>query len=423
MKKYLVLLSVIAVLALTVTAFAATQIDLNGDIRVRGEINDNLSDFRNTDTVGGATAYSDHNSSYNTRVRLGAKATVSPNTYGVIELESGSDSTDTWTWGGVDTKRGSMAIRQAYISHSFGKTATLQTGHMLMSLGNKLFYDHTKFGADAIVLTIPVGNGNLTLLTIKHSEGTSSAQNDDLDAHAIAYGTPIGKVNLSADATYTRYHNKIANDNGKRLTNLGVRADADLGGVKIKGDLEYQWGKAGATTPSGDDTKYRGLALMVGAAIPAGPVSVRVNGAYGTGDDIDTDDKNEGYQNYLGDNQYYTYIYEYKAIAASGMKHTGLNNTWYLNAGVTAKPMTDLTLSGDLYYLRAVKEVSDADDMDSRDIGVELDAKATLQLDTNLVYFVEAGYLWAGDFYANVTLDKDEIDNPFSVRHGLQLSF
>jgi hypothetical protein len=405
MKKYLVLLSVIAVLALTVTAFAATQIDLNGDIRLRGEINDNLSDFANS-----------------------GKATVSPNTYGVIELESGDGSSDTWTWGGLDSKRGSMAIRQAWISHSFGKVATLHAGHMLLSLGNKLFFDHTKYGDDAIALIVPVGDGNLTLLTIKLDDATglfstSTAQNDDVDAYVIAYGTPIGKVNLSADATHLRWHDKGANDNGNRLTNIGVRADADLGGAKIKGDFEYQFGKFGATSPSGDDLKARGLVATLGAEIPAGPVSVRANVAYGSGDKIDTDDKYEGYMNFLGDNQYYTYIYEYKTVAASGGKHTGLNNTWYLNAGVTAKPMTDLTLSGDLYYLRAVKEISDADDMDSKAIGVELDAKATLQLDTNLVYYVEAGYLWAGDFYANVTGDKGNVDNPYSVRQGLQLSF
>jgi hypothetical protein len=433
MKKYLVLLSVIAVLALTVTAFAATTVELNGDIRIRAEINDNLSDFRNTDECNYGDC-SDHNSSYNTRVRLGATATVSPNTYGVIELESGQDSDDTYevangkdtyTWGdSMDSKRGAMTIRQAYISHSFGKAATLHAGHMLLSLGNKLFFDHTKFGDDAIALIVPVGDGNLTLLTIKLIEAETH-ENDDIDAYVLAYGTPIGKVNLSADVTHLRWHNKDANEGGNRLTNIGVRADADLGGAKIKGDVEYQFGKFGATCSSSscDDTKARGYAATLGAVIPAGPVSVRANVAYGSGDKIDTDDKYEGYINFLGDNQYYTYIYEYKAITAAGDKHTGLNNTWYLNAGVTAKPMTDLTLSGDLYYLQAVKKVSNANDMDKKDIGVELDAKATLQLDTNLVYYVEAGYLWAGDFYANVTGDKSEIDNPFSVRQGLQLTF
>ena len=173
----------------------------------------------------------------------------------------------------------------------------------------------------------------------------------------------------------------------------------------------------------GDDLKYRGFALMAGVAVPAGPVTVRANAAYGSGDKIDTDDKMEGYTNFLSDNQYYTYIYDYKTITAAGGTHTGISNTWYLNAGVTAKPTTDLTLSGDLYYLRAARKISDADDLDSKKIGVELDAKAEYQIDTNLVYFVEAGYLWAGDMYKNVVGADEDPDNPWSARHGLLLKF
>jgi len=160
---------------------------------------------------------------------------------------------------------------------------------------------------------------------------------------------------------------------------------------------------------------------MVGATIPAGPVSARANAAYGSGDKIDTDDKYEGFVNFLSaDEPNYTYIYEYKATAASGGLHTGLNNTWYLNAGVTAKPMTDLSLSGDVYFLRAAKKVSDYED--SKAIGTEVDAKATYQLDTNLFYTVEAGYLFAGNLYKNVTGGENP-DDPWSVRHTLHLTF
>jgi hypothetical protein len=305
---------------------------------------------------------------------------------------------------------------------------------MLLALGNNLFFDHTKFGDDALLLSIPAGNGEVTLITLKFDED-ATAQNDDLDGYVAAYGMPIGSSTISADFTYLRDHEKGTIYDGFSLWNLGARFNGDFSGIKVKVDAEIQRGKAEELVSTGDDYKYSGLALMGGVEIPAGPVSVRVNAAYGSGDDIDTDDKNEGYTNFLSNNQYSTYLYGYKtptakctggsstSSATCSTLNSGLNNTWYLNAGVTANPMTDLKLSGDLYYLRAVKEVSDADDMDSKAIGVELDAKAELQLDTNLVYFVEAGYLWAGDMYANVTGDKSEIDNPFSVRHGLLLKF
>ena len=444
-KHLLVILSVLAIVAFATTAFALhevpsqeytpsvvktskAQLELGGEIRIRGEVNNNLSDF-NSDLEDG-------NQFYDQRVRLNAKATVSPNTFGFIELESGTDSThDTTTWGSFDSKTGSMQIRQAYISSNLGKVATLKAGHMLLALGNNLFFDHTKFGDDALLLSIPAGGGELTLLDIKLTEGSTS-ENDDLDGYVVAYGIPMGGANLSADLTYLRGHDKGTFDNGFRLFNLGLRADADLSGIKVKGDVELQNGKLGEAEDQfgntiADEKKFRGWAVMVGAEIPAGMTSVRVNGAYGSGDKKDSDDKNEGFQTFLGNNQYFTYVYDYKAVTAAcststtgfascNSKHTGINNTWYLNAGVTAKATPDLKLMADIYFLRASKDVSDTED--SKAIGTELDAKLEYQIDTNLVYFVEAGYLWAGDLYKTVTAGENP-DNPYSVRHGLLLKF
>jgi hypothetical protein len=439
MKKYLlVLLSVLAIVAFATTAFALhevqsseytpslvkagkAQIELGGEIRIRGEVNNNLTDF-DSDLNDGKQAYDE-------RVRLGVKATVSPNTFAYIQLESGSGSTDTFTWGSFNSKQGSMDIRQAYISANLGKVATLKAGHMLLALGNNLFFDHTKYGDDAILLSIPAGDGELTLLDIKLVENDTTS-NDDIDGYVAAYGTSMGGTNLSADITYLRSHDKhhtnsmtglTSTADGWYLWNLGLRADADLSGVKVKGDVELQTGNAkDVDAASGDDVKARGFAAMLGAEIPAGPASVRVNAAYGSGDKIDTDNKNEAFQTFLGDDQYYTYVYDYKAITAAGSTHTGLSNTWYLNAGVTAKPTTDLKLLGDVYYLRASRKVSDAED--SLSIGTELDAKAEYAIDKDLVYYVEAGYLWAGDLYKNVTGGEDP-DNPYSIRHGLLLKF
>ncbi|MBI5098903.1 MAG: alginate export family protein [Nitrospirae bacterium] len=455
MKKYLVLISVIAVLSFAVTAFALhevpsqeytpsivktaakSQIELGGELRIRGEATRNLDDF-NTDAKP-----SDNAQKYDQRVRLSLKATVSPNTFGFVELETGDNAHDTYTWAdasnAMNNKRGTMSIRQAYISTNLGKVATLKAGHMLLALGNNLFFDHTKFGDDALLLSIPAGDGELTLISIKLAEGTTT-QNDDLDAYVVAYGMPIGNANFSADLTYLNGHSKSIDatnprgfDKGTKLYNLGLRANADLGSVKVKGDVEIQRGTDKTSAPDSfgnEEVKYKGYAVMLGAEANVGPVSVRGNAAYGSGDKLDSSndsgEKNEGFQTFLSDTQYYTYIYDYKVVTAknAASKHTGLNNTWYLNAGVTAKPMPDLKLSGDLYYLKAVKSVDNVnEDMDSRKIGVELDAKAEYQIDTNLVYFVEAGYLWAGDFYKNVVGADEDPDNPYSVRHGLLLKF
>ena len=441
MKKHLlVLLSVLAIVAFATTAFALhevpsqeytpglvkagkTQIDLSGELRIRGESNNNLSDLRDTKD-GTDGEFSDHNSKYDQRVRLGVKATVSPNTFGFIELEGGnpSDPTkDTYTWGNFNSRPTNVEIRQAYISTNLGKVATLKAGHMLLALGNNLFFDHTKEGDDAILFSIPAGDGEVTLITIKLAEGDNH-ENDDLDGYVAAFGMPIGTSKVSADLTYIRDHTKGATYDGFYLANLGLRFNGDFSGLKVKADLEAQTGKA-KDYLGGDDLKYRGFAVMAGVEVPAGPVTVRANAAYGSGDKTETSDKMEGYTNFLSDNQYYTYVYDYKVMTAAGATHTGISNTWYLNAGATAKPTTDLTFSGDVYFLRAARRMSEADDLDSKKIGVELDAKAEYQIDTNLVYFVEAGYLWAGDLYKNVVGAHEDPDNPWSARHGLLLKF
>ena len=179
---------------------------------------------------------------------------------------------------------------------------------------------------------------------------------------------------------------------------------------------------------------------MVGAEANVGQVAIHCEFAYGSGDDKDDEDEYSGFINSIGAGQHFTYLYDQHArTSAQGISssatvssayanadNTGLNNTWYLNVGVSAKAGPDVKISGDLYYLGASEEVRDNTatvEYEDQEIGVELDAKVTYQVDTNLVYYVEAGYLWAGDFYSNVTDDDSEIDNPWSVRNGLLFSF
>jgi hypothetical protein len=61
--------------------------------------------------------------------------------------------------------------------------------------------------------------------------------------------------------------------------------------------------------------------------------------------------------------------------------------------------------------------------LDDQDIGVELNAKLTYQLDNNIVLYLENGILFAGDIYKNRTLLAQDPDDPFSSRAGLLLNF
>jgi hypothetical protein len=81
----------------------------------------------------------------------------------------------------------------------------------------------------------------------------------------------------------------------------------------------------------------------------------------------------------------------------------------------------DMKIAADLYYL-GVSEEYMAPLFTDDDMGVELDAKVTYQIDNNLVWYAEGGILFAGDFYKNRTAGADVAD-PWGVRHGIILSF
>jgi hypothetical protein len=459
MKKSLIaLLSVMVVLAFTASAFALHQvkaaeyqpslvkaakssIELGGQIRIRGDFKKNM-DFNDD--------LSDTTQKYDQRVRLSTKANVTANTMGFVELETTGFSKDdeglvtganssgsSYDWGtGTESKRDALYIRQAYISHQFGTVGGIKAGHMLLGLGNRLFFDHTNYGDDALLGWVAVGPGEVSLIDIKIAEENTTL-NDDVEAYVAALELPINGINVSADVTYINDHKKGIdskflglgdadyNYDTANLINIGVRADADLKVVKVKGDVEIQTGKI-KEIDGGDDVKFKGWASMLGVEANVGPAALRAGGAYGSGQEEDDEDYKQ-FLTLLTDNQYSTFVYDYSVMGASGGTNQGLANTMYLNLGASVKPIADLKISVDGYYLRAAKEVALNDAADkSKKLGYEIDGKIEYQLASNLAYYIEAGMLFAGDAYDryDTVKGKDvDADNPYRVRHGLILEF
>jgi hypothetical protein len=471
MKKILILLlSVVALLAFTSSAFALhgvkemldytpsvvkakqAQVELSGHIRIRGSYMDNgdFTDAADDDAAG-----------YDQRVRLGIKATVSPNTMAMFELENGTGSGDGHEWGtgGVDgsggvyrsagnVKHGSLDIRQAYVSHQgtdLGMLTGFKAGHMLIALGDGTFYNHTKSGDDAIILWAqPNDNTEIAFAIIKGEDNTGAGINDnDIDIYAITLETAINGISLSGDIGYLRDQSGVSLgpvDKGLSLINLGLRAGMDVGGAKVNVGCDIQSGEAETFKASGADMDLSGYQCQVKASTKVGDVDVHGGFAYGSGDDIDSSDDYEGFITTLSSGgNVGTFVYDNTVrtaaqntfSTAAGTSSTyagasstnGLANTWYLNVGATAKVTPDVSVNGEIFYLQASEKVSNAAGLDDEDIGVEVDGKITYQVDTALAYYVEAGILFAGDFYKNVTGATVEPDDVWRVRHGIVLSF
>ncbi len=427
-------------------AKGTTQITLGGSIRVRGEMQQNTSDF-NDDAA-------DYKGYYDQRVRLRLQADVTKNTMGVIHLESGSGAgskaSSDYTWGteageekgsydyykNGNGKQSPLYILEAWIQHKgsglFGTPAGIKVGHMPVKLGYGLFFDHSKFGDDSINLFIdPTKEFHIELL---HSKLREVPLNGDGNMYSLilAYA-PNKDTKISFDTTYIDNQNAnytIATPasllrSDSHLWNFGLRGETNVSGLGIKADIELQSGK---TTDNGTfaapkaDIKYRGYAYLVGLSYKLDPVKLSLDYAYGSGDDNATDNKNKAFQTILSGVQNYTYAYDYRAITAIGRTGTGLANTWYVKLGGNADITKDLNADLNIYYLRAAKKVDAT--YDSKKIGTEVDAKLTYKIDKNLQYWVEGGYLFAGDLYKNVTTSATKnVDDAYAVRHGIELSF
>jgi hypothetical protein len=471
MKKYLALvLGVLFVLSFAASAFAihaeipsetqaavakgTTQITLGGEIRVRGWYRQNLDVFPDADiTVPGVGTLkqlvipTDSNSSsyYDQRVRLSLDAAVSPNVKGYVMLETGggSNTSDVYTWGNFNSKTEDLRINEAWILYTgsglLGFNSGLKIGHMPLALGQKEFFDHTKFGDDAIVFFMdPTKQLHIGLLTIKFAgdgqstfvpfsgaflgtilplnltaTGSKFDQTDDLDGYVALMTYKINDQNtIGVNYTYLNL-----SDLGFSHQNLGVHANGKIGGFGYNVFGDYQFGDADAF-----DQDFKGYAVGLGLSYNINPVTLRASAAMGSGDDDFGDDEINTFVPYLGADQHYTLIYEYQVTSTAGGLNTGLANTTYGNLGVDWQATKDLGLSLDGYYLRATEDFGADIDQDA---GWEVDAKLKYNLSKNLVYQVDAGYFDAGDFYDDLgdLVGGGEAEGVTVLRHSLTLNF
>lgn len=484
MKKYLVVaLAAMFVLGFAASSFAihaeipaesqavvatgGTQITIGGDIRFRGLYQQNTQDFNSNVSQTGSGG---DQSKYDSRVRLQVEAKVTPNTTGLIQLEGGNDtgtSQDINNWGTepvgatgsikyANGKVSSLKILQAWILHQgtglLGVPALVKVGHMPIQIGpNGLFYEHTKFGDDAILLGVdPIKGMHLILGTVKMGENQVGI-NDDVTAYTFIGSYAFDKDSaVGLDVTYADAQNGFGNAgvlttfgtdlhiwnfgiNGKtRVAGLGIAGEVDIQNVKFT-NFPYGPGQAAF---SGLDTSYNTMAAKLDLDYRLDPVTLFVTAAYGSGNANQSGLGNKSFvtsQSYI---QHSTFIYEYLTVNAAGNQQGGgLQNTWYLMAAAKADLLKNLDAKLSVYYLRACTDIAVNTGAyttagNSKTIGTEIDGIMNYQIDKNLKYYVEGGYLFAGNFFkganiaGNAAVYRNQSpDNAYAIRHGIQLSF
>jgi hypothetical protein len=496
LRKYaFIALSVFLLLAFATLVYAEEpQIKLGGNIMVRGWYFHNATfgyypvpGVNPTNAVpGDINGYEAEDAAFWT---LTVDAKVSDNVKGFIELEisqgveisvremdgggsiplAGNQQSGSYIWGNYESKPNTdLKLRQAWIQYTgsglFGVPSGIKVGHQLLTLGEKQFLNHERFGDDALLVFVnPTKELSLAAATAKLNEGYYTVPGDDIDVYAL-----IGDYNVNKDNTIGLYYTYFDCDdltqafggaydpyNGLSFQDLGGHAHGLLAGMLTYAlELDAQFGKADAQ-PSAtgyNDLKYSGYAVYLkgGYKLPENPVNLRASFAYGSGQNtLDTNkikefQVTEGFDSETNIDRFvhYTQIYERtiataalmqtlggngNIIAGSGDPHrnTGIANTTYYNLGIDVAASKDLSMSLDGYILRASKvggweEV--VGDSVSKSVGWEADFTGTYKLSKNLNYFVEAGYFSPGSFYTDTHM-VDDRNSVTQLIHGLNLTF
>ena len=321
-------------------AAGSSLITIDGSIRERGA----YDKYNYTNGTPG-------HSSYDSRVQLGVKAQVSPEASGYIKLETGTGNGDTQTWGTENTevvgnsdnltegggKLNGLTILESWVNYKkdmFG----VKVGHMPLALGNKIFFDHTGSGDDAVVIYAdPAASTHIGALAIKFKEGLPNNANDDLDGYVALVTHKINdNLNFGANWTYLRgrgdtytlgdtaadgdwntdgtfigdvftgangasLYEMALNGNmtparsleggnfpGLSLSNIGLNVDGKFGPISFMADLEAQFGHiAKFDNEAGKSivVKAEGFAAKVGGNYDLGLGKVGLVFGYGSGTD------------------------------------------------------------------------------------------------------------------------------------------
>jgi len=397
----------------------AVDLKWGGDYRLRGFYIDNLTDAdKNTQD---SAAY------YSSRFLLTLAATED-NVSGVVTLAAGTDGTNGNRLLGATSfgpDASGVGLVEAYIKADF-TTWGIKGGRAIYKLGNGILLDDA---VDGVWLNFGLGGMALTVATLKLVEvtdatvvgigngGAGTGTGDDADLYVLNLGglggmMPSG-INLNLFATYLTDRDStllVGLPGDTTVTTIGAAADAPMGPVRFKGELDFLTGEF--DDGSGTTVDLSGLNLVVGVKIDAGMVPIGVDLIYTSGQDPSA--ANEVNINGLSGNYPVGII-----IANTGARSLNYRDGTCLSVGgfptypggsescIGGLGLTAIKLSTGLklgpptldvaaIYARATEEpVPGAD----TDIGIELDAMLTWALTKRLSASGGIGYLMSGDIY------------------------
>jgi hypothetical protein len=437
MKKFVVLLIVLALTSFGTSAFAAHEEEttMPGIVKTEPAVTagvamtfsgaiDIRERFYNLDAQPRTTNTQE-------RVRFNVDAKVGDYLNGRISIENDWDTFNRFEEPQADGKttagpgHGNLEIREAWMNFMIpGVPVGVKGGHQLMQLGNGWFFRSMKYGSDAWVVYNGSGNNTLALYDVRVGENvTPGAQpNQDIDFYGILDAYKLADGVVSIDFTWASAPAGVVAGlpDKTNVYNLGISYAAKTGPVHLKIEGDYQMGKAESIDlvngPGlGNSMDFKGYQVILQGNIPMEALNINFGAAYGTGNkDGDKDFKQ--IFTVMDFDQHYTLIYEYLEAtaglnAAKGTAlHSGFANTMAGNLGVMFDISKKLAVGLDYWYLQAVEDVDlGGSGVASNKLGNEVDFKLNWKLYDNLTWNWQVGWFKHGDAYKHAGgVDADD---------------
>lgn len=426
MKKFIVLLVVVALTLISSMAFA--ELSVGGSVETRSR------NFYNAAANPEATAAREARTQ--TRVRLMVDGKAGDVAKARVQLENDWDN-----WGRFEVSQANAStptseyttpastaffkLREAWVDVALPLGGLhLRGGHQLLQLGQGWFFRSQKYGSDAWVMYTDIGALHLGLVDVKIAEGSNFLADDD-DAYVVVATYKLSDtMKVGVDLSDVKFRATGVGVNDNEIINLGANFTGKIGPVDLKAEVDLQSGDNGAV-PAVD---YSGMQLVAQVSVPLDPVTINVTLGYGSGNDTTTADENEGYVTFLDADPHYTFLYEYSVptaanytLTATPVKNTGFHNTMALGAGASFKLSPALSLGADLWLLTANENVSIKGGTASDDLGMEIDVKVNWKLADNVTWNWTLGMMQPGDAYKNAA--GTEADDITGIQGILSVKF
>lgn len=410
--RFVIILS-FALLLIQPALYAGVK--MGEEIRIRGIAIDN-ADYNDENR--------DHNNYYYQRARFLIEGVLEKRIYLNIRIQSRGilgSTKDKIVLEGVEKPNLTPFIENAYVRfvEIEDLPIDLTIGRQPITYGDGVVINDNELGFDGVVAKFFLpGNLDLTGITVKSLEasGETAGNEGDQDLYGAVLNTVYKRKGL--ELYFWQSNDRTLSDYKDNKSHLGIRLSGKLPqGIEYKAEIARQTGKKDFYDEGTSDIKYDGSAFLMGgifrAAIPyIGQGRLYLEYLQGSGNDQDTDEKDEGFYSEYGHLMEEGFGEVYMMSRESSADNYSINNLKIFKVGIAASPRDRWTLGSNFF----VYTFNWTPENRSDDVGTEFDVYTTFDYTSNSSFRIVYGRFTPGDGIVQGSDDVEKLLGEVIVR-------